>query len=845
MDSELNSEYKEGYRKIYSEIKDARQEIKKLSEKINLIEYDLSRQADRLVNKKTEPPKEKVVQKPEIRVEKQTPKPIFKDSVAQKVIKEPRKSVDENFEQALGGKWFNKLGIFAVVIGVALLIGYSFKYLGPVGKIGIGYAFGLGMLLFGHYIEKKEGFSVYGKGLIGGGWAIVYFTTFAMHHISAVRLISNPVIDMVLLLGVSAYTIWDIQRYKSQVATGFSYLLVFITLMITPVSIYTMAAAVPVAISLAFFMSRMNWAGFGIYGMSMTYLTFMVWLGKAYSPATHTITREYLFFGLSFLALYWSIFVAAVLVTKDEKDSTVSPGPIKVGPKEFGHILNSTLMFFNIWLLLSSGFTQYFNNTLAVLALLYVSITALTYIMKKKPLYIISSTFAIIFAAMLLSNKYTGYSLTVSYIILAQIILGAGILFKESYWRIFSFGILVVALAKLLVVDSFIVKNTALAYHLSGRTLLFVFAFIIYLANHVIYSRLAKNGRLVKAEENHARAISYLYPTIYVMGTWLDLPKVLTAPCWAILAIVLLQLGVSKNNYDQRMQGYVLSIAAFLRLLMSNMLIQGGISILSYRVLTSVPVALLLYYCVMLLQDEKIKAILKDSEKKMESIFPYMVFIIIMFLAWYEAPKNLIAPIWGVVAVVYSLRGVSLRKNYYLSISSLAALSAGTRALFVNLLQSKYLIGAESPIIYPLFTIAVLYGGNIIYLKSKQSLKDIEGGGEGRIKTFFHSSKLVYGLAATILLTALLMIKLNGVLLTVALGAAGMLLFLAGFGFKEKPWRIYGLVMLLMTLVKIFLIDLRNLSTLYYIASLIVLGIALLFVSYMYTKHKDKFKKLI
>ena len=70
-------------------------------------------------------------------------------------------------------------------------------------------------------------------------------------------------------------------------------------------------------------------------------------------------------------------------------------------------------------------------------------------------------------------------------------------------------------------------------------------------------------------------------------------------------------------------------------------------------------------------------------------------------------------------------------------------------------------------------------------------------------------------------------------------------LFLAGFGLKEKPWRIYGLIILLMTLAKIFLVDLRQLSTLYYILSLIVLGVALLFVSYIYTKHKDKIKKLI
>jgi len=216
-------------------------------------------------------------QKPEIDIPKapviREEKPFVRQAVK---APEPKRSLTENFEQALGEKWFNKLGIFAVVIGVALLIGYSFKYLGPIGKISIGFAFGVGMLLFGHYIEKKKDFSIYGKGLIGGGWAITYFTTFAMHHIPMVRLIANPFLGMALLIIVSLVSVMDVYRYKSQIATGFSYLLIFITLMISPATVFTMAAAIPVALSLIFFMKKMKWMEFGLYGMFMTYVTYIM-----------------------------------------------------------------------------------------------------------------------------------------------------------------------------------------------------------------------------------------------------------------------------------------------------------------------------------------------------------------------------------------------------------------------------------------------------------------------------------------------------------------------------------------------------------------------------------------
>ena len=98
----------------------------------------------------------------------------------------------------------------------------------------------------------------------------------------------------------------------------------------------------------------------------------------------------------------------------------------------------------------------------------------------------------------------------------------------------------------------------------------------------------------------------------------------------------------------------------------------------------------------------------------------------------------------------------------------------------------------------------------------------------------------VYSIVATILLTTLLIVKLQGVLLTVSLGMEGILLFLLGFGIKEKRWRMFGLAILLLTPGKAFLIDLRQLSTLYYMLCLIGLGMALLFVSYSYTKNKDE-----
>ena len=45
---------------------------------------------------------------------------------------------------------------------------------------------------------------MFARGLIGGGWAAVYFTTYAMHALPAAKVIDNPYLASVLLLAVAS-----------------------------------------------------------------------------------------------------------------------------------------------------------------------------------------------------------------------------------------------------------------------------------------------------------------------------------------------------------------------------------------------------------------------------------------------------------------------------------------------------------------------------------------------------------------------------------------------------------------------------------------------------------------
>jgi uncharacterized membrane protein len=73
----------------------------------------------------------------------------------------------------------------------------------------------------------------------------------------------------------------------------------------------------------------------------------------------------------------------------------------------------------------------------------------------------------------------------------------------------------------------------------------------------------------------------------------------------------------------------------------------------------------------------------------------------------------------------------------------------------------------------------------------------------------------------------------------------GFLLLAMGFGVRERSLRLSGLALLLVCLVKVFLVDLRGVETLYRIFSFIVLGVILLLVSFGYTRYRSVVRRYL
>jgi hypothetical protein len=205
---------------------------------------------------------------------------------------------DQEWEAMVGGNWLNKAGVLLLVIGVALLLGYEFARVGAFGRVAIGLGVSLTLLVSGILIERNPVYAIFARGLIGGGWAALYFTTYAMHAVDAAKVIDNAYAATLLLLAVALGMILHSLRYHSQTVSGLAYFTAFATLALAESTPFSVLALIPLTASLLYLAYRFEWTRMAVFGVVATYATC-----ASRPDAGATLASTQALFGM-----YWLLF---------------------------------------------------------------------------------------------------------------------------------------------------------------------------------------------------------------------------------------------------------------------------------------------------------------------------------------------------------------------------------------------------------------------------------------------------------------------------------------------------------------------------------------------------------
>jgi hypothetical protein len=213
------------------------------------------------------------------------------------------------------------VGILLVFLAALFFVQYVFQFVGPVGKVSLSY---LGAaVLFGIALLTKEKYPPF-AGVVGAGaWAVTYLVTYAMHFFPATRLITSPLLAMLLLtLVVAALVIIALyQRTRWLVAMGL--VLGFLTMILSPLSLFSIVGTVLLLGVFAVLAVKMPWGDLILPAAIGAYVSYFFWFANVLGrlPVQGGGLLEKQFLGLIALTLLWLFICAVTIWRQDEEEA--------------------------------------------------------------------------------------------------------------------------------------------------------------------------------------------------------------------------------------------------------------------------------------------------------------------------------------------------------------------------------------------------------------------------------------------------------------------------------------------------------------------------------------------
>jgi uncharacterized membrane protein len=875
-----------------------------------------------------------------------------------------RVKASHDLEEKLGVNWLNKLGVAILVLGISFFLAYEIKELGPAGKVLVGWLTGGFLLVAGIWLDLKDRYRIFARAGIGGGWALWFFTAYAMYHVPAAHVLSSEAADLVLMLVVAAGMVGHTLRYRSQAVTGLAFLLAFLTVSISHSTVYSLSAGVVLAAGLVVIVARMQWFEMELFGILATYLNHYLWLRPIIEPM-HGKRHPFPEFPASagILAICWLIFrLSYVFRTPREK--------VQERISTAAALMNTALLLalfkyqsahpeYAFWGLLAVGALETFLGQLPVSR-------------RRRTAIVVLSTLGIVLLIAAFPFRYSGTRLSVLWIMEAEALLLVGVWTKEIVFRRLG------ALAAVLVCGQMIGFEAARVFgrRMDGADVRpdFTVALIFVVAAAVLYANscwVLRRWAEVFAHEVDRRVMqrfSYVAALLLLVAAWIAFPETWTAVAWCTLGLllaiagrrftlpelgyqanalavvsvarvlalnlessekfhgvslrllsvaavssllfitsrwggdsdekhgvtfrdrffssaflaevfyswssslllallawyelrpigvanawfagglILFEIGLTREKFSLRLQGYVAFVLSFLRIFFVNLNADGIPGTISPRFYTVLPIAIGFFYAYSRLYDRGKDLIAEERRFPAAEICCWLGTMSVAALARFELPADWVAAAWA--ALVFLLLFLSWRseRRVFLYQGILLMLGVLFRTVLHNCYERSYFPAPawETRPITVGAVVAILFAALPLAFRLRRKERDLTGRGYAGIWQFtlLRPEQPLFFIAAG-LLTTLLAMEMRHGMVTLSWGVEGVAVFLLALWLGERSFRLTGLGLLLLCVGKILAIDVWRLDPRDRYLTFIVLGAALLLVSFLYTHNREKLRQYL
>jgi uncharacterized membrane protein len=294
-------------------------------------------------------------------------------------------------------------------------------------------------------------------------------------------------------------------------------------------------------------------------------------------------------------------------------------------------------------------------------------------------------------------------------------------------------------------------------------------------------------------------------------------------------------------------QAYLALLAAFLRIFFVNLNAAGTPGEISPRFYTVLPIALACFYAYWRLRQGSGTSRLEQKIRAAD-VCCYMGTISVASLVRFELAPDWVAAAWA--ALVFALMAIAWRSGQSVFTHQALLLTAGVlfRATFHNFYERSYFPapGWETRWLAVGTAIVFLVAALPLALRLRSKGEPSEKTGIWRLLQAItrRPEQLVF-FVAVFLLTVLLALEVRHSMVTVAWGIEGVAVFLLALWLAERSFRLTGLGLLLLCVGKIVVVDVWKLNLLNRCLTFMVLGVALWFVSFLYTRNREAMRQYL
>lgn len=574
-------------------------------------------------------------------------------------------------EELLGMNLFAKIGIILLVLGFALLGRMALIAMGPGQRVSLIYAASAAFLGGGVWLEMRERYRVIGRAGIGGGWALLFFTTYAMHHVSAMAVLASNTLDCVLMLLVAISMVAHTIRYKSQVVTGLAFLLAFSTVALNQDSIYALVAGVILALGIVAIGLRMNWYELEVFGILASYANHFYWLYKLYPDGFAGHAFPQFWTSVIILLLYWAVFRVSYIVRtiRSPRDETISSLAALINTMSLLAVMKfqSTRPELAFYALLALGAVEFFCGQLPCCRRRRNAFRLLT----------VAGT-VLMFAAV--PFKFSGNSIALFWMIAAELLIIAGIIQAEVVLR--RLGLIAGMLSGLLVIyqaHSIIELRQHSELPLTRDGILLLTVSLLFCINAQFFRR-KWNAMFASIDGPLATVQGYLGAITAVFGVWAIFTADWTALGWAALYLAAVAGKRRLNDNHLMVQAWALAALVLFRC--------GAINChfdiqyphhIAARFIT-MPILIIAFYTAAWLLSG-----VDDLHIHLRMLSLWAGSVLLAVLAWLDVSQLWVAPVWAGFAVALALIARRIRLPQFSYQEHAFAIAAVVQLITVNL----------------------------------------------------------------------------------------------------------------------------------------------------------------